>query len=125
MSIHYVSLAANSISKPPETAGRKAMGAKVLWCYASPAANLISKPLETVGRKAMGAKVLRYYASPAAGNFASVIWQREEYFMSKKKTVESRKRTTALFKSAVVAGAAISGVDVFSNAGVVYAAELE
>ena len=39
--------------------------------YASLAAEEISKPLETVGRKAMGAKVRRRYASPAAGYFAS------------------------------------------------------
>jgi hypothetical protein len=42
--------------------------------YVSPVANSISKPLETAGRKAKGAKVLRYYASPAAGHFASV-WE--------------------------------------------------
>ena len=74
-----------NMGKPPETAGRKATGAKVDWIAqyqsagrihdASLAANysfIISKPLEITGRKAMGAKVLRYYASPAAGYFASV-----------------------------------------------------
>ena len=34
------------------------MGTKGRLDYVSPAANLISKPLETAGRKAMGAKVL-------------------------------------------------------------------
>ncbi len=54
------------------------MGTKGCYDYVSPAANLISKPLETAGRKAMGAKVLLYYASPAAGHFASVCKQRKD-----------------------------------------------
>ena len=52
------------------------MGAKA-WRHASPAANYISKPLETVGRKAMGAKVRLHYASPVAGVFASEIFAKK------------------------------------------------
>ena len=53
-----------ALGKPPETAGRKAMGTKSHLDYVSPAADSISKPLETAGRKAMGAKVLKVLRQP-------------------------------------------------------------
>ena len=40
------------------------MGTTVISDYVSPAANSISKPLETAGRKAMGAKVLSVLCQP-------------------------------------------------------------
>ena len=45
--------------------------------------------------------------------------------MSKKKPEKSKKRSKAILKGVVTAGAVIGGVDVFSNANVVYAAELD
>ncbi len=45
--------------------------------------------------------------------------------MSKKKPEKSRKRSKALLKGVVTAGAVIGGVDIFSDANVVYAAELD
>lgn len=61
----------------------------------------ISKPLETAGRKAMGANVLLYYASPAAGYFASDIFGKERMdFMKQIKRL--RRRGFALFLALAV-----------------------
>lgn len=72
----YVSLAANYRANRRKRRGAKLRGLKRQG--AMPARlRIISKPLETAGRKAMGAKVPRYYASPAAGYFASESFSKE------------------------------------------------
>ena len=54
------------LGKPPETMGRKAMGAKATeWTQSQPGRRRYSsacKPSETVGRKAMGTKVFEPFA---------------------------------------------------------------
>ena len=60
-------------------------------CDVSPAANLISKPLETAGRKAMGAKVLLVLRQPGRRKLCIRISKEriEDSNMSKKKILKS------------------------------------
>lgn len=102
------------------------MGTKSHLDYVSPAADSISKPLETAGRKAMGAKVLKVLRQPGRRTLCIRVLAKKGLGrnMSKKKNVKSKKAKT-LLRGAVAAGVAIGGADVLGDSNVVYAAEGE